>query len=185
MFLDPNWRSDRLYWDGKESVSLWKCPSVRRVVESSMYGQWPWYYNSGTNNASINIILFEDSRCNQQEKRPGLLWYSTPDKFCKTQFFYLGKKCGIDAPEKRKKELLLASVERKLHTRKIYDCQHMLFSKSDLQMIRSFTDSELLTWCQIKMSQYWRPSSNQNQGRRFRYRLKGDKSFQVPGYLWV
>lgn len=60
--------------------------------------------------------------------------------FAKPDFNYLGKKCGIDSPEKLKKELLLASVERRLNTRKIYDCEHMLFSKSDLQMIRTFTD---------------------------------------------
>lgn len=63
-----------------------------------------------------------------------LINFAVPD------FGYLEKKCQIDTPERLKEALLEAASERKLKTRKIYDCEHMLFRKEDLEMIRSFTD---------------------------------------------
>ncbi|MBL7111389.1 MAG: nucleotidyl transferase AbiEii/AbiGii toxin family protein [Bacteroidales bacterium] len=63
-----------------------------------------------------------------------LINFAIPD------FGYLGKKCNIDNPERLKETLLKAASERKLKTRKIFDCEHMLFKKEDLEMIRSFTD---------------------------------------------
>jgi len=63
-----------------------------------------------------------------------LINFSVPD------FGYLGKKCHIGTPERLKETLLEVASERKLKTRKIYDCEHMLFRKEDLEMIRSFTD---------------------------------------------
>jgi predicted nucleotidyltransferase component of viral defense system len=63
-----------------------------------------------------------------------LINFAVPD------FGYLEKKCHIDTPERLKEALLEAASERKLKTRKIFDCGHMLFRKEDLEMIRSFTD---------------------------------------------
>jgi len=63
-----------------------------------------------------------------------LINFAVPD------FGYLGKKCHIDTPDRLKEALLGAASERKLKTRKVYDCEHMLFRKEDLGMIRSFTD---------------------------------------------
>jgi len=60
--------------------------------------------------------------------------------FAKPDFGYLGKKCHIDTPERLKVALLGAASERKLKTRKLYDCDHMLFRKEDREMIRSFTE---------------------------------------------
>jgi hypothetical protein len=63
-----------------------------------------------------------------------LIIFATPD------FGYLVRKCRIDTPEKLKEALLQAASGRKLKTRKIFDCGHMLFRKEDLEKIRSFTD---------------------------------------------
>lgn len=63
-----------------------------------------------------------------------LINFAVPD------FGYLGQKCHIDTPERLKEALLGAASERKLNTRKVYDCEHMLFRKEDLGLIRSFTD---------------------------------------------
>jgi predicted nucleotidyltransferase component of viral defense system len=63
-----------------------------------------------------------------------LINFAVPD------FSYLGKKCQIDTPERLKDALLEAASERKLNTRKIYDCEHILFRKEDIEMIRSFTN---------------------------------------------
>ena len=60
--------------------------------------------------------------------------------FAKPDFGFLEKKCGIDKPEQLKLALLNAAAERKLSTRKVFDCEHMLFRKTDINMIRSFTD---------------------------------------------
>jgi predicted nucleotidyltransferase component of viral defense system len=63
-----------------------------------------------------------------------LINFAIPD------FGYLGKKCHIVTPESLKEALLKAASERKLKTRKVYDCEHMLFKKEDKEMIRSFPD---------------------------------------------
>ena len=60
--------------------------------------------------------------------------------FAAPDFGFLGKKCHIDNPERLKEALVKAASERKLKTRKIYDCEHMLFRKEDMELIRSFTD---------------------------------------------
>jgi hypothetical protein len=39
-----------------------------------------------------------------------------------------------------KDALLTAASERKLKTRNVFDCEHMLFRKQDIGVIRSFTD---------------------------------------------
>ena len=41
-------------------------------------------------------------------------------------------------PEQLKGALLSASVDRKLATRRIYDCEHMLFDKNEIRKIRTF-----------------------------------------------
>jgi predicted nucleotidyltransferase component of viral defense system len=63
-----------------------------------------------------------------------LINFAIPD------FDYLGKKYQIDTPEKLKAALLEAASERKLKTRRIYDCEHMLFRREDREIIRSFTE---------------------------------------------
>jgi len=60
--------------------------------------------------------------------------------FAKPDFGYLDKKCQIDTPKRLKEALLEAASGRKLNTRKIFDCEHMLFRKEDLEKIRSFID---------------------------------------------
>lgn len=60
--------------------------------------------------------------------------------FAAPDFGYLDNKYQIDTPEKLKEALLNAAFERKLKTRKIFDCGHMLFRKEDMEKIRSFTD---------------------------------------------
>lgn len=63
-----------------------------------------------------------------------LVNFSTPD------FGYLENKCQISTSVKLKESLLNAAEERKLASRKIYDCEHMLFSKNDIYKIRTFTE---------------------------------------------
>jgi len=63
-----------------------------------------------------------------------LINFAVPD------FGYLGKKHHIDTPESLRAALLEAASERKLKTRKVYDCEHMLFRKEDIGMIRSFPE---------------------------------------------
>jgi predicted nucleotidyltransferase component of viral defense system len=60
--------------------------------------------------------------------------------FAMPDFSYLAIKCQLDTPERLKAALLEAASERNLKTRKVYDCEHMLFRKEDLDMIRSFTE---------------------------------------------
>jgi predicted nucleotidyltransferase component of viral defense system len=60
--------------------------------------------------------------------------------FAKPDFGFLEKKCGIDKQEQLKLALLKAAAERKLKTRKVFDCEHMLFRKTDINMIQSFVD---------------------------------------------
>jgi predicted nucleotidyltransferase component of viral defense system len=63
-----------------------------------------------------------------------LINFAVPD------FGFLSKKCSIKTPGQLKEALLKASDERKLKTRRVYDCEHMLFNKHDISMIRSFSD---------------------------------------------
>jgi len=60
--------------------------------------------------------------------------------FATVDFAYLEKKCHIRNSEQLKEALLNAALERKLKTRKTYDCEHMLFNKSDIHKIRLFTE---------------------------------------------
>jgi len=60
--------------------------------------------------------------------------------FAKPDFRFLETKCGIDKPEQLKLALLKAAADRKLKTRKVFDCEHMLFRKTDVEMIRAFAD---------------------------------------------
>jgi len=60
--------------------------------------------------------------------------------FARPDFSFLKKKCRIDGPEQLKLALLQAAGDRKLKTRKVYDCEHMLFRKSDVERIQSFAD---------------------------------------------
>jgi len=60
--------------------------------------------------------------------------------FARPDFSFLKKKCGFDSPEQLKLALLKAADERNLKTRKVFDCEHMLFRKGDVGMIRSFAD---------------------------------------------
>ncbi|MCX6277646.1 MAG: nucleotidyl transferase AbiEii/AbiGii toxin family protein [Bacteroidetes bacterium] len=60
--------------------------------------------------------------------------------FAKPDFKYLEQKCRINNPQGLKASLLNAAGERKLDNRKVYDCEHMLFNKSDIQKIRTFME---------------------------------------------
>lgn len=60
--------------------------------------------------------------------------------FAGPDFSFLLKKCGIGSPDQLKIALLNAAGDKKLRTRKVFDCEHMLFRKSDVEMIRSFAD---------------------------------------------
>jgi len=60
--------------------------------------------------------------------------------FASPDFAFLSIKCGISTPGQLKAALLKTSEERKLKTRRVYDCEHMLFNKQDIMMIRSFSD---------------------------------------------
>jgi predicted nucleotidyltransferase component of viral defense system len=60
--------------------------------------------------------------------------------FAKPDFGFLAEKCGIRDPENLKQTLLKSAGDRKLKTRRAYDCEHMFFKKSDEEMIRSFSD---------------------------------------------
>ena len=60
--------------------------------------------------------------------------------FAKPDFGFLAKKCGIDSADQLKHSLLNAASERNLKTRKTFDCEHMLFRKNDVEMIRSFPE---------------------------------------------
>lgn len=62
-----------------------------------------------------------------------LIDFAVPD------FAYLDFKCKIKNAVKLKATLLNAASERKLDTRKVYDCEHMLFEKNDVEKLRSFT----------------------------------------------
>jgi len=63
-----------------------------------------------------------------------LINFATPD------FGYLENRCQISTSKQLKEALLNAARERKLKTRRTYDCEHMLFDKSEIQKIRLFTD---------------------------------------------
>jgi predicted nucleotidyltransferase component of viral defense system len=60
--------------------------------------------------------------------------------FAQPDYGYLTKKCDINTPVRLKEALLEAASTRKLKSRKIYDCEHMLFRKEDMELLRSFTD---------------------------------------------
>lgn len=60
--------------------------------------------------------------------------------FAMPDFTFLSQKCDIETPQQLKEALLRASDERKLKTRRVYDCEHMLFNKQDISMIRTFSD---------------------------------------------
>ena len=60
--------------------------------------------------------------------------------FAMPDFSYLETKCQIKTPAQLKDSLLNAADARKLATRKIYDCEHMLFNKNDIDKIRTFTE---------------------------------------------
>ena len=62
-----------------------------------------------------------------------LLTFAQPD------YDYLRSKFSFDSPESLKTELLKAANSKQLDKRSVYDCDHMLFFKSDNQKIRSFT----------------------------------------------
>jgi len=59
--------------------------------------------------------------------------------FLNPDFSYLNYRCKISNPEMLKKSLLKAAEERKLETRKVYDCEHILFEKNDLEKLRTFS----------------------------------------------
>ncbi len=63
-----------------------------------------------------------------------LLNFAVPD------FNYLEDKCRLTTPAQLKVALLNAAVEKKLDTRKVYDCDHMMFDKNELQKVRSFSE---------------------------------------------
>ena len=60
--------------------------------------------------------------------------------FANPNFGFLAKKCGIATPDQLKLALLTVATERKLKTRKVFDCEHMLFRKGDTAMIQSFPE---------------------------------------------
>ncbi len=62
-----------------------------------------------------------------------LIGFASPD------FRYLKEKCGISNPEQLKTALLKAAKDRDLENRKVFDCEHMLFEKTEIDKLRSFT----------------------------------------------
>jgi predicted nucleotidyltransferase component of viral defense system len=60
--------------------------------------------------------------------------------FAAPDFGYLNDKCRIATPSQLQKALLNAAEERKLDARSIFDCEHMLFDKTDLFKIRKFSE---------------------------------------------
>jgi predicted nucleotidyltransferase component of viral defense system len=62
-----------------------------------------------------------------------LLGFAQPD------YDYLRSKFNINSSESLKAELLKAAAAKQLDKRTAYDCDHMLFFKSDNQKIRSFS----------------------------------------------
>ena len=60
--------------------------------------------------------------------------------FALPDFRFLKMKRGIETPGQLKEALLDAASERNLKNRREYDCEHMLFNRNDINMIRSFSD---------------------------------------------
>lgn len=60
--------------------------------------------------------------------------------FAKPYFTFLREKCGIQTPEKLQSALIAAADQKKLTDRKSFDCEHMLFNKKYIGLIRSFSD---------------------------------------------
>lgn len=58
--------------------------------------------------------------------------------FAKPNFKYLEDKCQIKNSIQLQDSLLKAAEAKKLTTRKVYDCEHMLFNKNDVFKIRTF-----------------------------------------------
>lgn len=56
----------------------------------------------------------------------------------KPDFQYLKQKLNIKTPEQLKDGLLQAALEKKLDERKVFDCEHMLFNKSDIERVKQF-----------------------------------------------
>ncbi len=60
--------------------------------------------------------------------------------FVKPDYGYLEQKCAIRNPAELKQALLAAANEKKLASRTIFDCTHMLFQPAELDRIKTFTD---------------------------------------------
>ncbi len=58
--------------------------------------------------------------------------------FAKPDFNYLKVKLNIDNIKQLKESLLKAANEKNLKNRKVFDCEHMLFSKDDRLKIQNF-----------------------------------------------
>ncbi len=64
----------------------------------------------------------------------GLMGFAHPD------FKYLSVKCNISNSIQLKEALLQAASDKKLESRKLYDCEHVLFDKKDISKIRKFSE---------------------------------------------
>jgi predicted nucleotidyltransferase component of viral defense system len=60
--------------------------------------------------------------------------------FALPDFAYLEKKCQIISTDQLRDSLLNAAEEKQLATRRVYDCEHMLFNKSDVIKIKTFQE---------------------------------------------
>ncbi|HRY31547.1 MAG TPA: nucleotidyl transferase AbiEii/AbiGii toxin family protein [Bacteroidales bacterium] len=58
--------------------------------------------------------------------------------FARPNFEYLVSKCRIHNPSELKESLLKAANDKRLNTRTVYDCEHMLFDSKDIQKIKNF-----------------------------------------------
>lgn len=58
--------------------------------------------------------------------------------FAEPNYEYLNSKFNINTPEKLKSSLLKAANSKKLASRKQYDCEHMLFFKNDIRVLKRF-----------------------------------------------
>lgn len=61
-----------------------------------------------------------------------LLTFAHPD------YHYLGSRFNINTPQELKNELLNAANAKQLEKRQVYDCDHMLFFKTEKQKILNF-----------------------------------------------
>lgn len=60
--------------------------------------------------------------------------------FARPDFNFLSQRCRIESNDQLRNALINAANDRKLSTRKIFDCEHMLFDKSEISRIRSFSE---------------------------------------------